>query len=315
MYNPLIQLPVALSSYFYLIFWPKNLTLYHQEVPIVGTADYVFRVLTVCMYMFGIVFTAVKNRKFCFWLAWFFIPLIPTITPLKIAWLVAERYAYLSVIGIFVLIAYGFEWVLSNASLANENLDPSSVANSVFFMKRRPKEQVKPDKILFASRAFFLSCIVTVLIVSIFLSLIIRTVVRNQDWQSEDTLWIATAKTSPSVPFTWNNMGDVYSRRGDFKKAAEMFQRAITLNPRYADAHHNLAETYRDMGETGDAVLMYEKALVLNPNLWQSHGALAKIYYNKKNYQTALFHIEEALNIVPDNQMLLQAREQLRKMQ
>jgi tetratricopeptide (TPR) repeat protein len=59
---------------------------------------------------------------------------------------------------------------------------------------------------------------------------------------------------------------------------------------------------------------MYEKALVFNPNLWQSHGSLAGIYYNKKEYQKALIHIEAALKIVPDNQMLLQAREQLKKM-
>jgi hypothetical protein len=312
-YNPLVQLPFAITSYFELIVWPKNLTLYH-ETGIFYPWEYCVRLFVFLGYCAALLVTAMKNRKLFFWLLWFLIPLLPTLTPLKIAWLVAERYAYLSVICIFVLIAYGFEWVLSNALLANENLDPSSVASSVSSMKRRPKEQVKPDKILFASRAFLLTCIVTVPIVFMFLALIMRTVVRNRDWQSEDTLWIATAKTSPSIPFTWNNMGDVYSRHGDDKKAAEMFQRAITLNPRYADAYHNLAETYRDMGETGDAILMYEKALVFNPNLWQSHGSLAGIYYNKKEYQKALIHIEAALKIVPDNQMLLQAREQLKKM-
>jgi len=303
MYNPLIQLPIALSSYFYLIIWPKDLTLYHEEVPIVGTADYVFRVLTVCMYIFGIAFTAVKNRKLCFWLLWFLIPLLPTLTPLKISWLVAERYAYLSVIGIFVLIAYGFEWVLNQHHTIVRALRS-------FFLRSSIRLPFKGDTL---QGVYHFG--VWIVILCIYLALIMRTVVRNQDWYNEDSLWIATAKTSPLIPFTWNNMGDVYSRRGDLKKAAEMFQRAIVLNPQYADAYHNLAETYRDMGETGDAILMYEKAFVFNPNLWQSHGALAEIYYNKKDYQKALFHIEEALKIVPDNQMLLRARDQIRKMQ
>jgi tetratricopeptide (TPR) repeat protein len=57
---------------------------------------------------------------------------------------------------------------------------------------------------------------------------------------------------------------------------------------------------------------MYEKALSLNPSLWQSHASLAEMYYQKKEYQTALFHIEKALNIVPDHQALLKAREQVR---
>jgi len=138
--------------------------------------------------------------------------------------------------------------------------------------------------------------------------------VRNQDWQNEDTLWIVTSKTSPRIPYTWNNMGDVYSRHGDYKKAAEMFERAITLDPTYADAYHNLAETYRDMGEIGDAILMYEKAIVLNPKLWQSHQALAGIYYSKKDYQKALYHIEQALKIVPENQMLQKVHTELERL-
>jgi len=307
-YNPLIQLPVAFSSYFYIIFWPKDLTLYHQEVPIVGTTDYVFRVLTVCVYIFGIIFTALKNRTLCFWFVWFFIPLIPTITPLKIAWVVAERYVYLSVIGIFVLIAYVFDWVINIfiyniAGGAGRGAPKKGSPCGYSWEKTRDRTRLS------------LQYFIIVFICAILVSLSFRTIVRNRDWQNEDTLWIATSKTSPSVPFTWNNMGDVYSRRGDLKKAAEMFQRAISLNPHYADAYHNLAETYRDMGETGDAILMYEKALVFNPNLWQSNGALAEIYYNKKDYQTALLHIEEALVSVPGNQMLLQARERLRSLE
>jgi len=338
MYNPLIQLPIALFSYFYLIVWPKDLTLYHSEIAF-SMINYIIRLLVFFGYSAGIIVTAIKNRKLCFWLVWFLIPLLPTLTPFKIAWLVAERYAYLSVIGIFVCIAYGFEAVFQYAGPATivSRKRPHGRGNAVEFLFSRMAIGYKSSTLLTVVRYcgrlrdalvrvtrflrnFFtlparldISFFSVVIFFIVLIAFSLRTIIRNRDWQNEDTLWIATAKTSPSIPYTWNNMGDVYSRHGDYKKAAEMFQRAIVLNPQYADAYHNLAETKRDMGEIGDAILMYEKAIVLNPKLWQSHQALAGIYVYKKEYQKALYHIEEALKIVPENQMLQKVRMQLRK--
>ena len=347
LYNPLVQLPIAVTSYFELIVWPAALTLYHSEV-IFSQANYIIRLLIFFGYCAGIAVTAFKNKKLCFWLFWFLIPLIPTLTPLKIAWIVAERYAYLSVIGLFVLIAYWFEWVIfrlytsSDALRSQKKIHVSSVAGvfSPFIPSLRASEATEffsaPRALLHlfklpfkgvtfkgvtqragsASRAHHVfHTIMCSSILLIYLALIVRTVVRNRDWTNEDTLWIATAQTSPSNPYSWNNMGDVYSRHGDNIKAAEMFERAIGLNPNYADPYHNLGEAYRSMGEIGDAILMYQKALSLNPALWQSHKALAGIYYSKKDYKQALFHVGEALKIVPDNRMLQQAAEDLQKLQ
>jgi protein O-mannosyl-transferase len=43
--------------------------------------------------------------------------------------------------------------------------------------------------------------------------------IRNSDWQNQDTLWIATGKTAPSDPKTHNNLGDLYGRHGDLDRA------------------------------------------------------------------------------------------------
>jgi len=286
LYNPLIQLPLSLTTYFQLIVWPKDLAFYHG-VFMPSKYEYSIRFCVFLIYSISIIITMIKNRKLCFWLVWFIVPLLPTLTPLKIAWVVAERYAYLSVIGLFVLILYLFEYIMH-------------------VVAKRANGDIRTTRFFFAAYILFWATVIG--------SLFIRTLIRNRDWANEDTLWIATAYSSPAVPYTWNNMGDVYARRGDHQRAAESFLRAISLNPEYAEAYHNLAESYRIMGETGDATLMYEKALSLNPQLWQSHGTLAEIYFRKKDYQTAFYHIEEALKIVPDNVNFLQAREQLRMM-
>jgi len=315
LYNPLQQIPLAISTYLKLIVWPSDLTLYHDER--LNPVGYVFRLAVFALYCFGLIYTAWKKRNIFFWLSWFLIPLLPTLTPFRIAWVVAERYAYMSVIGIFVCIAYWFDWMLTysfpEALRSQKKFYVSSVAG-VFSPFRSSRLASEATKIFSASRALLRIFQFSVLlgIILIYLAFITRTIIRNRDWTSEDTLWIATAQISPTVPYTWNNMGDVYSRHGDLEKAAESFQRAIRLNPKYADAHHNLGQTYRTMGEVGDAILMYEKALVYNPNLWQSHASLAAIYYAKKDYQMALNHIEQALKIVPSAQMLITARDQIK---
>jgi len=325
--NPFVQIPVALTSYFQLILWPKNLSFYYSE-PLFTPLIYGIQLMVTLGYAAALFWSAKKNRFICFWLAWFLIPLLPTLTPLKIAWTVAERYAYLSVIGIFVVIVYGsetlFYWCTGPAFRVSRKR-PHIRENVIGFpFSWMANGYTKPillivvrycgrlrDALAHVTRTQFIYCIFWISIIIVCFG---HSYIRNQDWKNQDTLWIATAKTAPLIPYTWNNMGDVYSRRGDLSKAAEMFQRAIALNPNYADAYHNLAETYWQRGEVGDAVLLYEKAIAVNPNLWQSHQSLASIYFYKKEYQKALFHIEKALSIVPENQILLQAREELRKM-
>lgn len=211
-----------------------------------------------------------KNKKVFFWLSFFFVSLLPTLTPLKIAWIVAERYVYLGSIGIFVAVAIFFDW---------------------FFEKIKKKnEQYK-----YIAIAFF---------AIIILALSARTIIRNMDWKNEDTLWISTAKTSPSGQNIHNNLGDVYARQGNMEKSVEEFKKAIEINPRYADAYHNLANDYHDMGQIDLAIKNYQKALEFNPNLWQSYQNLADIYFNQGDYKKAQDYIQKALAIDPQNKNL-----------
>jgi hypothetical protein len=85
-YNPLIQIPVATSSYLGLIFWPQGLTLYHTEMSF-GTGIYLLYLL-VFLFFCGLIFYGWKKNRFLFfWLSFFFISLTPTLTPLKISWM------------------------------------------------------------------------------------------------------------------------------------------------------------------------------------------------------------------------------------
>lgn len=240
-----VQTPVALSSYLGLIVWPDKLTLYHSEMSYTKTKFAIMAGVTIIYFLVTLWFLW-KRSLVGFWLAWLLIGLSPTLVPLGVAWIVAERYVYFGAIGIFVLIAWG-----------------------LVSLGQKPKWLEA-------------GWTITVIIICLFL---IRTLVRNNDWQDQDHLWLAAKRTSPSSPQNHNNLGDLYGRRGDLQLAEWHFKKAIEINPNYADAMHNLANTYVRLGQFEEAIKMYEAALQNKPSLWQSEQQLKIVREYLKNKQ------------------------------
>ena len=267
MYNPFVQIPIAIGNYLKLIFWPDKLTLYQTEMSF-NTAAYLFYLLIFLIFLAVFFWGWKKNKTVFFWTSFFFVSLLQTLTPFKISWIVAERYVYLGSIGIFVVVAMFFNWIFEKAREKNEKYKYAALA-------------------LFAI---------------IILSLSVRTIIRNMDWKNEDTLWISTAKTSPSGPNIHNNLGDVYGRQGNTEKSIEEFKKAIEINPQYADAYHNLASAYKETGKIDEAIENYKKAIEFNPNLWQSYQNLAAIYFDQEKYPEAYENMEKALKINPTDE-------------
>ncbi len=261
--NPIYQIPVAISEYFKLFFWPKDLALYHSEMSF-STQGYLLHLTGFALFILLSIYLFKKNKKLFFWALLFLIALSPTLTPLGISWIVAERYVYIASIGLFVLFSYGLD---------------------VFLERIFPKNHKQ-------------MLVATLAILTVLLSF--RTIERNFDWKNQDTLWLATDKVSPSSSQNHNNLGDYYGRQKNYEKAIQEFKKAIELQPGYADAYHNLANTYMQTGDIQSAIANYEKAIEYNPNLWQSYLNLGYIYYQEKDFAKAKEYLSRAYNINPD---------------
>ncbi len=258
--NPFFQIPVALASYIQLIFWPDKLTLYHSEM-VFTPLQFGFMVLITLSLFASIGTSYFKNKQIFFWLSFFVISLLPTLTPFGISWIVAERYVYLGSIGIFFVISYSLVYLVKN------------------------------EKTKIIGYLLFVICL---------LGLMTRTIIRNMDWRNEDTLWTSMIRTSPSDPKTHNNLGDMYGRQGNMQKSMEEFKRAIEINPNYADAYHNLGNVYINTKKYELAMKSYQKAASINPNLWQSYQNIAAIYFSAKQYDKALENMDRAIKINPN---------------
>lgn len=258
--NPLIQIPVAITNYLQLLVVPKDLTLYHSELAY-SNFEFILRAVITLAFFIVTILSIKKSKSLFFWLSFFTITLLPTLTPFRFNWIVAERYVYLGSLGLFVVFVLILEWL---------------------------------------SKKYRYSLDYTI-VVLLLLILMPITMIRNWEWSSEDTLWVATGRTSPSSAENHNNLGDVYGRQGNKEAAIKEFQTAILLKPNYADAYHNLSNAYVEVGMKKEALQGYEKAAQLNPSLWQSYQNIAAIYFTDKDYEKTFEYMQKAIQASPNN--------------
>ena len=96
----------------------------------------------------------------------------------------------------------------------------------------------------------------------------------------------------------------------DFKKAEQLYRKAITLDPQFALAHARLASTqaqifhfYEPLDSwKSKARVEVEKALQLQPNLAEGHLARGQcVYWMDRNYDEALRELATASHLSPNN--------------
>lgn len=63
-----------------------------------------------------------------------------------------------------------------------------------------------------------------------------------------------------------NRKGEYYFLKRDFKKALDLFKKAIDLNPNYSIPYNNIGVIYWNKGEFKNALNFFKKALEIDPN-------------------------------------------------
>src|SRR5262249_54888470 len=77
--------------------------------------------------------------------------------------------------------------------------------------------------------------------------------------------------------------------------ALPQFERALQLDPLYADAHNNLGNALAELGRIDDAVPHWQRAIELNPNMKAAHGWLATALQRRGDRAGAVRHFRAAI--------------------
>lgn len=88
--------------------------------------------------------------------------------------------------------------------------------------------------------------------------------------------------------------------RGDYLKAVQRFQRALVVDPRFADAAYNLGVTYQKMKAYDKALIHFQEAIDLRPGrVSYYHFAIGNCFFHLKRYEKAVEAFERALSLDP----------------
>ncbi len=132
-------------------------------------------------------------------------------------------------------------------------------------------------------------------------ALCVATGLRNRVYRSELALWSDTAAKSPDNPYVQVNAGVAAAGAGRRVEAIAYFERALALNPRYAEAHNNLGLALAQSGLLDKAMGRYREALRLKPDYPDAEANLGAALAQSGNLGEAAGHLRRAVQLDAGN--------------
>ncbi len=256
----------AYALYVWKAFWPAWLAVFY---PHPGATLAVWQLGLAALFLLSVsalVWWQRVRRPYLItgWL-WFLGTLVPVIGIVQVGeQAIADRYAYVPLIGIFVMAVWGA------ADLADSR------------------------QLTFRTRAKIAAVVLAVF--TLFTSDQLRY------WRSAVDLWAHTVEVTKNNFLGEQNLGAALLASDRFPEALPHFQIAVQLRPHDAGAHLNLAGDLTLNDRTRDAIPEYEIAipLVSDPNMRVgAYATLGRLYSQVGNYAKARASYQAALQIDP----------------
>ncbi|OQA24912.1 MAG: TPR repeat-containing protein YrrB [Chloroflexi bacterium ADurb.Bin344] len=262
----------ALFYYTFSFFYPLKLSAIH-EYPVRNILgyypiEYYFAPFVLGAFLAMLFFIRNIRKEIIFGLGFFIINLVIVlqIIPFGNNSLIAERYTYISYIGLTVIAGHYLRVALNNRRLASTT-------------KR----------------------ILGVLIV-LYLSLLSYNSFQHvKVWQSSITLWDNVLKKNAKNVIAYNSRAQAKFRTGDFYGCINDLNKSLDLNDTAWLIYNNRGLAYSETGDLDAAIDDFEKALIYGPKNTLVYINRAKIYHRKNNFSSMKNDLDSALAIEPNN--------------
>lgn len=255
---------VSYVNYIGKMLWPHNLAVHYPYPHIVPFWEAAFAGVFL-LSVSSLVFLVIKVKPYLAvgWL-WFIGTLIPVIglVQTRIWPAMADRWAYVSFIGLFIIITWGIPELVS---------------------------QWRRRKTLFAVMATGILSIFTV-----------TTWLQARHWANSITLFDHAIQVTTNNSLAHYNLGTALGKLGRIEEAISHLIEALRLEPNASDIHNNLGVALTIQGRTEEGISHYTKALKINPYDYFAHFNMGVALRNQGKIEEAVRHFEVALQINPD---------------
>jgi hypothetical protein len=288
-YNPFEQYPTGITKYLQLIVFPFDLTLYHtMYVAPVWLNWIVFMSFWSLVFYFGR-----RDKRITFGLVFFLVTLLPSMAPVKVSWLVAERYAFLPSLGfsIFMAVLIDRLWRV-NKYVAGGILGIILVLFSIRIVMRN--DDWTTNHKLWVN--------------TVWVSPNSHNAWNNigDDYdklgQMDNAIKGFTQSTvvKPDYADAFHNRANIFFKIERLDLARNSYETALSLNPNLIQTYMSLIQIDFMEGKFDDAVAKSEYLLRADPNNPQYLYISGIAYLQKENLVEAKIRLEKALRIAPD---------------
>jgi tetratricopeptide (TPR) repeat protein len=97
------------------------------------------------------------------------------------------------------------------------------------------------------------------------------------------------------------NIGLAFKGLQQIDKAIEHFQQSIHLTPSNPGTHNNLGNMYKELGQLNEAIQCYQQSLVVNPNYPEACHNLGSTFVLLGRYAEAASSLKQALALKPNS--------------
>ena len=253
---------ISYVSYMWKMIWPHKLAVFYpfpDTFPIwqVGGAGFV---------LIGITILAIQSaRRYPFFIVgwlWYLGTLLPVIGLIKIGdFSMADRYTYIPLTGIFIIIIWGIPEIIPKLPLKKLALGAVSA------------------------------------IVITGLAAVSHFQVRL--WKDSFTLFEHALHVTEKNYYAHYGLGHALAGQGRMDQAGVQFSKAVELMPSKATLHNDLGRVLASQGQFQKAEIHFDKALEIKPQFPDAHFNLANVLVVNNRLGPAIFHFSEALRLHP----------------
>ncbi len=252
----------AYAAYLGKTVWPADLAVYYpleKNVPVVALGASVLLLALIS----AVVWRARRERGYLAvgWL-WYLVTLLPVIGLVQVGGqAMADRYTYVPLIGVFVMMAWGV---------------------APWFARDDGKLPMK----LAVTGALLLGCLSA-------------TARQSSHWRNGVRLFTHSVRVTRDNHFMHHNLGVALATRGHRDEAIAHYAESLRLYPGSAKAHYNLGLELLDAGESARALTHFTEAVKLTPLDAAAQNNLATVLAEQKRFDEAGEHFRRALQLAP----------------
>jgi tetratricopeptide (TPR) repeat protein len=278
--------------------WPARLAMFYphpaQNISILYAIISAAFLLIVTILIFW--FAAKRRYLVTGWL-WYLGTLVPVIGLVQVGnQAMADRYSYITLTGLFIIIAWGLsdllaKWVHRKTVLWVFSL----IVLCALAVYTNIQQQYWKNSIILCQHALKVTNNNYIAHTSIADALLEQKHIEEATWHFSEAVQIM-----PDHLNAVNGLGLALYRAGRIDEAIHYYKRAIEISPHTIEIHINLSAAFTAKGKFAEAMKEYESILLLQPQNALAHNNLGVVLFQQGKLDEAIAHFNQAIRTDPN---------------